>query len=286
MSYCPTTVFATMPLQFHPVVSDWRARCITNGSVTGPSSGTLLAVHCFYENLITASLDTKFKTLNVIAPDDLTCSLTPLINSASAFNDPWTNKSFVASDLNINGLKSDGSKWLDTGLNPFNTFTTESSGITIVSKESGTAGTYYFDIGNRSGADTADWNFRTDWVGYLIWDYGNVGAGDRILLNLSNTRDTGYYSGNVVNKNYSAIYFASSSIAHYVVGTNTALIQGPPGNRNCFVFTANDGNVTPAYRSNRRYSFVALHLGLNVTESNNLFNAVQALRIALGGGSV
>ena len=54
-----------------------------------------------------------------------------------------------------------------------------------------------------------------------------------------------------------------------------------------YAWAGNHWNAASAFAfSANRISFVGAFTGLSSTDSQNLFNAIQALRVALGGGSV
>ena len=126
----------------HPTAANWLTRVVANGGAL-PSNTTLNATSDFCYSLDTAGLTSLIIAVNTFVPDNLIASITPLIKNAG--NDPWTNNNFVAGDLNMDGLKGNGSnKYLATGLNPSVVFDgplSASAGITL-----------YNTCGDASGA--------------------------------------------------------------------------------------------------------------------------------------
>jgi hypothetical protein len=273
--------------QIHPQVSDWYYRVIKNGG-GAPSSKTMVAVNQFYYDLNIYSLLTKIKACNCFVPDNLIASITPLVNSGSVGNDPWTNSNFVAADLAINGLKSDTTKWLNTGINPSSTaqLNTGSNGITLMTDTATGGELGHRDAGIASATGNDDWCAYAAFSGFSIWDFGNVLTGDRISVNNAALKSQGYFSFNVTARNAQVIYRGFSAVHSTLVsGTNNVTATSPP-NKTAYVFTANDGNATPGYKCSKRFSFAAFHKGFTAHESSNLYIAVRKLRKSLGGGII
>ncbi len=135
------------PMQFAPfmmkydVTSDWARRVVANGGAM-PSQNTIIAMEVLRNSLEAQSLTNKIYTLCIFVPDSVIAASTPLVKIKGA--DPWTNSGFVASDLNIQGLKGDGVKFLDTAIIPLaiatnnNNIATTNMGLSTVVTESAT----------------------------------------------------------------------------------------------------------------------------------------------------
>lgn len=272
-------------------VSDWANRVVFNGGAT-PSVTTLSALSTFYATLVSTGLINKMYVINIVAPDSLTAALTPFWNvNGAGGNDPWINHSFVGGDLTVNGLIGNGSsKYLDSGIVPANTFLSDSNGGVTVYTTVNTV--------NVSDADFYCAQAVGQAMGLLV-NQGSGGAGSSFLdcysqtagsgrISASNPTWTGYLSGNagvLDGSIIAAIYKASSSVAHTTLVSSTTSTGGTRPTIPMFAFA--DNNIgSPALFTNKRYSFFATHAGLLSAESQNFYNAIQALRTALGGGFV
>lgn len=264
----------------HPSAANWSTRVVTNGG-TLPSNTTLSAASDFCYALDTAGITSQMITVNVFAPDSLIAAITPLIKNAG--NDPWTNNNFVSGDLNIDGLKGNGSnKYLVTGLNPSVVFAgplSASAGITLYST---------YANGDGSGADCValdgSYNFSlglwADNVGNTSFDCFTNVTNRLSCESLANS--LGYVSGNRTSMTNQSIYQANSAIPHFLAGSNALGPGSAVPNAIILIFCWYSSGY--AQFSLKRFSFAAIHRGLSLANSNNLFNAIQTMRKAFGGG--
>lgn len=252
-------------------VTEWAARVVANGGAA-PSAGTKTALQTFYQSLVTNNLLSKMIYVNCFAPDSLTACITPLFSNTGA--DPMINTNFVAGDLAVTGLQGANTKKLSSGFNLVGNYNRQTYGISL-----------YISVGNNSstvdaGAPTlvaAD--LYSNFAGTAFFDCWNS-AGGRISA--ANNPWSGFISGNRTSATASAIYKASSTVPFATLVSNNAEAGvGAAGSGVPMFFTAQGGTF-----STRKFSFGAFHDGLSSAECQNLFNAVQALRVALGGGSV
>jgi hypothetical protein len=269
------TSAVTAPL--NPLATDWSTRVVANGGAV-PSGATVLAISDFSDALDAASLTSKMTAVNCFAPDSIIAALTPLIVGPG--NDPWINHNneFNAGDLTVNGLVGDGAtKWLLTGVHPSSiSGQPNSGGYTI----------YFYTCPSEASTDLAvylnpDQAGLFNISGTVVFDCWNSAAG---ATTVSLPGFTGYVSGNRVSASETHIYAANSGTAHYSAAGNS----GAPGtapNAELWAWAMN-ATGSPLYLSTKRLSFIAIHQGLTAAESLNFYNAVQALRTALGGGMV
>jgi hypothetical protein len=249
----------------------WAARVVVNGGAF-PSNATLLALSAFQRGLIADALDTQMLSWNAIVPDNLIASITPQLVGPGF--DPWTNTSFVGGDLTVNGLTGDASsKSLRTGFIPSTGYpSTISSGAVAYCYTASATGTTMASTNN---------------VGYLEligkFSDNNTYSRNGTISNLVQVASpgNGFYSAQRVGNNDHRIYFANSGNAHAQIGATDAAGSG--------------GSASPVYvdvfrfnnlglASSDTISFVAFTTGLSAVSSANLFNRIQTLRQALGGG--
>lgn len=258
------------------IVTNWAARVVTNGGAA-VSTNTLNAVGTFYQGLLDYGLLPKMRSVNCFAPDNLTACITPLLVTG---NDPWTNSNFVAGDLNVNGLKGNASnKKLTPGINANSIFSSGNAGLTLYVPEVQWAGKDNIDIGCSAGGASLIYIAPVVSTGQILFDCFNntVGQG-RILANNPGSF-AGYFSGNRTSTTASNLYIANSGVPHYAVGT-----------------IATGGGIVPTapmtvwgvagLYSADRISFAAFHDALTATQSSNLFNLIQTMRMSFGGGYV
>jgi hypothetical protein len=243
--------------------------------------------------LVNASIDTLMQSICCFVPDNLTAAITPLYKTVGL--DPWTNTAFVAGDLTINGLLGNGSTklldlgvlsttaWANTG-NNINAGT--SGGITLYNF---TLGSGFVDFGSQSASPSAELAcyivFQPGVDDHTYFDFSNNSTGRCSFVNAG---WTGFTSFNRTSAVASAIYKANS-VTPFVQGATdvnnvTGIAMPSTQTMCCFGYKTAAGVATP--NSNRRLSFAGIHLGLTSTQAQSLFNAVQALRTALGGGFV
>lgn len=271
---------AWLNANIHATASDWSARVVTNGGAA-PSSNTVTAVSNFCGALDSAGIANLMVAANIFAPDSLIAALTPLYKVYG--NDPWTNTNFVVDDLSIQGLRGDGSsKYLDTGVLPSSPFPAVQEGglalyNTMPNRAAGVdfntinAGAFYLQLNCFNASGNA--SFRA-WGG---------GAGE-VLSASTLPYGLGFTSGNRLSSTSANIYVANSQIAFVSIGSIATTANTPPGTT--MVLFANNNNGVIGTYSSKRFSFASIHHGLSSAQCQNLFNAVQALRVALGGGYV
>ena len=281
-SSLPATSAGTAPVPSPGTVkaNDWASRVVANGGAA-PSAGTKTALANFWDSLIASSLVTTILTLNAFVPDNLTAARTPFIVGPSA--DPWINHFFVPADLGVTGLLGDGTtKYLDLGFQP-SSLGNLNHGFTV----------YNTTGSNANQQELAVWNATTGFTcgvcfgGTCYYDDTYKAGAGRIAVVQGSTW-TGYTSMNRVAANDQRIFQARSTVPHTQLGaTNAAVMTDERAaiGFNFFLFCQPNSGV-PAFFSSKTISFCAIHSGLSAAQSSTFFNAIVALRVALGGGWV
>jgi len=281
------------PMQFAPfmmggqVITDWARRVVANGGAM-PSQTSIIAMETLRVSLEAQSLTNKIWTLCIFVPDSVIAASTPLVKNKGA--DPWTNNGFVSGDLNIQGLKGDGSKWLDTNIIPLavatnnNNITTNAS-VSVVVTESAT---------NAGAAIILDQRFIGS-VNYSVGLFVSGGGVDQFYSghvfagSFNSTNDfnrVGYISGNRIGSN-ETLFVASPIETHKLLVTNFQAGLWPASAASStlafFQTRIMATNVTSGGTA-LRLSMACLHDGFTEVESSNFWVAVKTCRQALGGG--
>ena len=268
---------AWLTATIHATASDWSTRVQANGGAA-PSANTLAAVSNFCGALDAAAISIKMMLVNVFAPDNLIASITPLFKVYG--NDPWTNANFVAADLTVHGLKGNGtSKSLDTGAIPNTVFSGSAlqGGMSLYNT--------FPDVG--VGADIYVNNVNDSFILYccnagnataLIWSIGN-GQASATGLPLG----LGFTSSSRLSATSMNIYTANSTVAFSSIASIATTLGVPAHTYSIYIFAKNISGTINSWTS-KRFSFAAIHSGLTLAETQSLYNAVQQMRQAFGGG--
>jgi len=270
------------------VVTDWSTRVVANDN-TLPSQNTIIAMETLRASLVTQGLTNKIYTLCIFVPDSVIAASTPLIKNKGA--DPWTNSGFVAGDLNIQGLKGNGTSFLDTGVIAIAGATNANqiltnSGISAIVTESATnenraiiLNEQFFANGNDRGLFASAGGIDQFYMGLALSP--TVGA-----IQTNDFGRVGYISGNRENETNLNLYVASPIEVHKLLATRQASpsLQDAFGTNTTFAFYATRIQGTNAFASSLRLSMACLHQGFTETESSNFWWAVKTCRQSLGGG--
>lgn len=264
----------------NPVVTSWNSRVLTNGG-PAPTGNTITTLNRFCNTLDTQGIMPKIISMNVFAADSLTACITPLVNIGG--NDPWINHAFTAADLNLSGLKGDGSsKYLDTGIKGNSGLSASTGGLTI-----------YTNTASAGGENDMGCNNSNDPSFALIIDFAGNSYND--IYDQSSTRIgpvanggfKGYHSNNRISTTDFKVYQANGTTAHNTIGSSAGTNTRLPANLTfpVFVFCWN-ATGSPNSFSSKRVCFAAVHQGLTATESQIFYDAIQQMRIELGGGHI
>lgn len=281
---------------YHPQVMDWVSRVIGAGGAD-PSSSTKDALSDFMNALDAASLTSRIIALNCFVPDSLIACCVPLI--ANAGLTVWTNNNFVSGDLSVNGLQGSinaPNKYLETGVTANDWPIDPNFGIPD-------AGVSICHTSNYAGvADNCCWKFvdvtTIEWS-LLLHGVNAVKAilGDpvaNIITSMAGSSNMFFGVNSFTDYSIPALAFRCYSgmtpAGHVLEGEQLNVGIPPfsgtaPGGLSLPLFITNNSGV---YQnpSKVRLSFAAYHEGLPEADSAQLYAAVQAMRIALGGGFV
>lgn len=272
-----------------PTVLNWVARIEGNGGVA-PSNATIAAASTFMTAI--GSLKSRIWHLNIIAPDSIIAMRTPLINIFGI--DPWIphtvglgfSETVDATGWRgyanvLNGIVYD--MGVDASIIP--SFTVANGGISFYAPEavlvsSITSGL----VGSFSGAQ--EFSITPSQAGFTklnCYTTGQVSVPNPCSGGGSSCG--GFFSGNRTLANRSDLYYASSTNAWSSIGNSVAVNATLPS---ATKLAAGGVLHAPAtfLISPQMLSFVAVHDGFSSADGQILFNAVQALRVALGGGFV
>lgn len=194
-------------------------------------------------------------------------------------NDPWTNFNFVSGDLTVNGLVGNGStKYLATN------FTT-APGATSMWPYTNGGHTIYVHTNAAASASEAESGYNSSLHGISFRVNHTDGGGCTYPQFNSNSSavipspGTGYYSINRLGDNLK-LFHARSDSSHAAKQDLTHAAADYT-----FVYYVDLFRMSTLYTT-KRLSFGAVHAGLTESESQSFYNAIQALRTALGGGYV
>ncbi len=274
----------TAPSSVDPRITDWAARVVRNGGAT-PSLSTQLALSTFVQSLTATGVMPKLVSMVVHVADSLIAATTPIIPGPGA--DPWTNNGFVSGDLTINGLIGNGSsKYLNTGVVAVNSImTSASAGLTAYCYDTPPVSSGY-SLGSGGAANSSQFavypNTAGQFNGYL-WRFVNINTNDGVAVA---TPGAGYYSLNRTSASRLDFYFARSNVAHSSLASATGAQTGSIEPTYAVAAHAINAVGSVTAFSVTRLSFLALHIGLTAADSLNFYNAIQALRVSLGGGFV
>ena len=272
----------------HPEAAAWRSAVVANGGSV--SASTMRAVSKFCADIDAAGIRDRFYRLNLFAGTGLNACLVPLYRGQSRTGTQWGNTTdtnngpFVSGDYAETGASgglaaaSNTSKYLSTGLIPFNAGITEQN--------------YH-----NSGYFPATLNTTGDWIGasgtgggqrFSIFFpafstfgmYVRFGGGSNSgIENGSLAARTGHLIGQrssgtgVGYRNGSNISAASNTTGSQAFATNE-----PPALN---VFARNAAGSPSAYWSGRACMY---SVGINFSDAQALsfYNAVQTFQTALG----
>lgn len=263
-------------------VDDWALRVVANGGAA-PSGGTVTALKTFMAGLATDAIDNKILSCNCFVPDSLTAAITPLISAlVGAFNDPWTNTNFVGGDLTVNGLTGNGSnKWLNTGIKPI-VAGTNNIGLAVMMPATGSNGAV---MGSWDGAGaTSRLTLSCKFSDTFFYSFDGANAN---LIGGTLSPGIGFYANNRTSSTDHRVWFAKTGSAFAQINaTDTTSFTGTAVATNPMSVFAQNGNGANNSFCSDTLSFACFHFNMSSTDLSNLFNRVQTLRVALGGGSV
>lgn len=269
----PTGVYAQR-------VDEWVSNILLNGGAA-PSAPTIAAVQTLLNGLRAAFIVNKMIAVNLFVPDNLIASITPIIPGPGFTL--WTNNGFTGGMLSVDGLVAQtNTEYLDTGVNASTAFLNQNTaGYSIYSNSNNAS--FGFNggmLGYSGGPDRLAglWGLSGDHVGVAAFS----NTWDLIPAQGAIPGGVGYFaSGSRTSALDVAVYLANSNLGFTVLGTGTNPSVNPP-NQTIGLNTRIGAPLFPNVANT--YSFAAIHFGLTATETEALYNAVQAFRVSLGGG--
>jgi hypothetical protein len=257
----------------------WSARTVASGGVA-PGSTSRAAISNFVATLQSAGILSKMVSACAFAPDNLIASITPCIYMLTDGSNSYVNHNFVLGDLSVNGLVGNATnKYLDTGIIPSTQIGGASSGQTLYAFTASATGN---SAGSASNAN-ANWLQNTVKFSDNTCVFRNGAIGNLIFLA---SPGAGYYSANRITTTDHRAFFANSTNVHAQIGSTDATnYAGAGSSAAASLFAINLSGVISNFCSDR-LSFAGYHTGLTQAQSLTLFNAVVAMRTALGGGTV
>ena len=275
----------TIPNQF-PLTTAWLAQVATNGGAT-PSALTRASLHQF-ESAISGLL-TKLHHVNIVAPDSLIAAKTPFIHNYG--NSLWTTIALgvpPAESITINGIKAatDGNNGnvYDLGFVPsaVASFNTGNCGCFAYYADASPGSSSFDAIGCYDGVSSAigvqATNAGTNALA-IAWTVAQ-------LINVAHAQIGGLYMTSRTATNLLTLYFGNGSNAFASVATNVVNNAVSP-NVTPDIGACGEIQPGPAPKPNQnRFSCFGVCDGLTLAEGQTLFNAIQNLRLALGGGFV
>jgi len=264
-------------------VTDWANRVVANGSGV-VTTQTISAMNTFYGALNSVgTLIAKIKSMVCMTPASIVEACTPLIKTFG--NDPWSRIAGLNYEITVNGLRATAVNGaLDTGVIPSACFaSTATGGLTAYVFTSTNNDGVAVDMGsNNSNAQTCQ--LYTNFSGAPGSAFGQIYNNSTGSVT-GTAHGAGFWCTNVNAGPTSQIYYGSSS-----TGFTTAGSLGSGGGTrptfSMFAMGLSASGATAGTTQVRRYSFFAIHDGLTQAEAQALYNAVQALRTALGGGFI
>lgn len=237
---------------------------------------------------IAASLTNKIDAMCVFVPDSVIACCTPLFYHLGYTN--WGNSNFVSGDLNINGLKGDGTtKLLNTGVKAKDALDINNPprGMAVIVTES-LSNAVNVVIGQQEGAGSTAFALAVSNSGDTEW----IAAAQNAAF-LTDTPDwgrVGYVSAQVTTNTTTniTVYVASPLESHKVL-TN----RQTAGNLN-WVESVTDETISVFALENDatnrawapfRMSMAVITKGFTETESSNFWVLVRTCREQIGGGT-
>lgn len=253
-------------------VCSWATRVVANGGAA-PSAGTKAALNTFVLGMDSAGIWSKMVSVNCLVPDSLTAMVTPLLVGPGS--DPWVNSGFSSGAVTVNGLVGDGTHVLKTGLDVSTAFSSTSAGMTL----------YVYQGSVIAGCDAAsNPDFLISDTLFDCWDPST----SRVFPTIGNA---GFISGSRTGANQKDTYYGNSTVTTLVRSSTTTTASsssnsGMGGDTIHLMGDNHNGGVSDLFISTGTCSFFAIHAGLTSSDAQNLFNLVQAMRTALGGGTM
>jgi hypothetical protein len=268
---------------FEAETGNWVQRVLTNGGTT-PSAWTIKCVDTLIKDMKSAGIFNKMHTFCCFVPDSLIAAITPIV--ASVGNDPWTNTNFTSAALSINGLTSNGSQWLNTGVRAASMLDVNNCGMSVYNYT--TPSTIYC-LGVRDTTDANNQRFslvlNNITSGIVTGYHFGAGTGAAVSVGGLGSYSTGFWTVNRLSVSTLNLCSANSSNAFSRLAQNLASNTSTPSDRDVYAFGEyyNGASVLATLIC---LSYAAIHQGLTDFEASLEFVIVDNFRRSIGGGYV
>ena len=275
--------FSPQSVPFRSQGTDWARRVVANGGAL-PSANTISAMETLRTTLIAQGITNKIHALCMFT-DSVIASATPLFVHLGY--PMWTNN-FVAGDLNVNGLKGDGStKAMETGIRMQDFVPVDgSSGMSLIVTESA-SNAVNTTAGYMSAAGTVAFSLNASDAGVTRWRNGTHGLEVNTILTNDFGR-VGFLSGNRYDNDDMVLFVASPLETHKLIQVKSNAFQADFSTdaNTISIFAAKRGTTNESGTfTAQRISMVCIHDALTQAESSNFWWAVKTCREQLGGGT-
>lgn len=225
--------------------------------------------------------------------DNLSLAALPLLLGPQGAPDHallYTRLGFLEANLTANGLigiPANGTRMV-TSFQPSVSFKSDTNAGVSIYISTTTISANTIEVGAfGSGGGGACLNLSTNWsdvkLRFDCWENNDFNG----ELQVASPNLPGFYSCNRIAATDTRAFFANSTNAFAQQGaTNNLPLGGTVAscNQALQVWCTLSNAGVPFDYTDRRISFVAFHDGLTSGQTQLLFNRVQALRVALGGG--
>lgn len=263
-----------------PAVIDWANRVVANGGAA-PTTATMSAASAFMRAI--ATIKSRIWHLNFIAPDSLIAMRTPLIATLGlGFWTRLTKAGGFPDILTVNGWKGwagvGGSTFYNTGVTPsaILSFSKTNCGLSVYLASNEVVNTACVGGLDPTSAGLGVTPNATGTAAFQAYNPPGISGATPVDI-------TGFYSGNRTDSDStSRIYYGDSNTAWASLANLVGASPSGPSTANIlFGAVRTLGGDVPC---NQTLSFMVIHDGFISADGQILFNAVQALRVALGGG--
>lgn len=272
------------PIMTSGRVSDWVRRVCVNGAAA-PSASTQTAMNTFDKALSDGAITNTIVGACCFVPDSFIAATTPLFVGNG--NDPWTNNGIALNALTLSGLGGNGVGYLDTGINPATSGIANDGGQALYVVNNYTPAIAQDDFGGYDAGATKAMELSFSIQANLLGAaQGNFGTNFMTASNAGPVKGMLWDMGqNVGGTRNEWLFKANSSIGWTLITSGNVGGNGLWPSVPMFIFARNQNGVAGGF-STKTISFAAV-LGFQTTAQGQTFwNAVQALRTALGGGFV
>lgn len=255
----------------------WNTKVQSNGGAA-LSAATVSSFASCVDGLVTDGIYNRIFQINPIAPDSLIAVETPWSRKGNTLTQ-WTNHNFVIGDLGINGLTGDGAtKYLDTGFNASTQIPSQNNASLAFYAYTANSTANGVECGCLNGAVTTGYYLRSNLPATSATVISDVAAEPTVA-----SPGNGYYCGSRTASNRVDIYFANSLTPHASVANSVVAATLAFPNFVQPLFADNFNGAVSSF-VNSVLSSSVFALGLSSSQSQSLFNRLQAMLVARGGG--